>query len=210
MRRTSNPAPVRQLRSLWSGITLVALIFSCGAPPNHTEPKPLPETTKELFELGRAYAARGNYLKAEQYMSSALKAGYDHRAAIHTLLEVCLEGGFLRGGIAHANAYLIEHPNDLDVQLSLAALYYGVRDVGHAKVQLRRLHSIDPNRPNAHYLSGMIAYESGADGVETARLHWERYLELAPTGRRSVELRAKLRELQPPPKRIALPDVQEP
>lgn len=186
---------------------LVLFCLAC-VPREQPRKEPVPEDAEELFQLGEAHAARGNFLHAEQYMATALRAGYESPTAIHQLLEVCLEGSFLRAGVEHARWFLSRHPDDTNVRLSLAALYYGLGEFSHASTELRIVLDKDADRPNAHYLSGAVAIAQGAQDIESAQYHWERYLELAPTGPRAIEVELKLREIRRGPKRAEFPGVQ--
>lgn len=190
--------------------SLLFMLLACGPQPEQsTTPKGrVPENAAEMFQLGELYAERGNYLRAEQYMAAGIQGGYDDPQAIHQLLEVCLEGSFLRSGIEHARSHLNRHADDMEVRLSLAALYYGVGDLDPAREELELVLERSPDNANAHYLAGIVAASSGQSSWPRARAHWEKYLELAPDGPRAIEVELKLREIRPAPKRVAPQSVQ--
>lgn len=102
-------------------------LSACAAspPPQSGAATPL-ATPADLFERGRGLARRGELLKAEQYMSLAVRAGYPASRALPSLVRVCLRASRLRAALLHAQPVLATHPRSQGLRYLVATLHLGL------------------------------------------------------------------------------------
>ncbi len=175
--------------------TLVLAALGCSGTVSEPPPAAGPRATApgaELFEEGRRATERGDSVRAEQYLTLAVQSGYPREQALPLLLRACLEGSRLRAALDHAEAYLREHPEHRRLRYLVATLYVSLGQRDQAELELEQLLAAHAGDADAHYLSGVLAADS--DG-ERAREHFLAYLDLAPRGERSAEVRSRLSEL---------------
>src|SRR5262245_35020149 len=96
-------------------VALVLTLVGCGAgatsePTTPSAKNNRPESPAALFEQGRVAAARGDSVRAEQYLTLAIERGFPREKALPLLLESCIASSRLRAALDHAESYLREHP----------------------------------------------------------------------------------------------------
>jgi tetratricopeptide (TPR) repeat protein len=150
----------------------------------------------ELYRRGLALAGAGDFVRAEQYLTSAIARGFPEERALGPLLRVCVASSRLRAALGHAEPYLVRNPDAWPLRYVVASIYLGVGDVDRARDSLERVIADAPEQPDAHYLLGVVLRDEVGDRPGSAR-RFARYLELAPDGEHVAEVRAALRALPP-------------
>ena len=184
-----------------TGTLLILACFGCGAGrPNPVAGSaisgdPLQRQTAEaLYRRGRESADRGDTVRAEQYLQSALDKGYDPRRALPLLLNVCLSSGRLRSALNYAEPELRTRPDDAELRYLVASIHLGLGQRDEARDELEQLLRLDSKHGAALYLLGVVeADEYGEDAP--AKAYFESYLEAAPRGKHAAEVRNRLRTL---------------
>ncbi len=193
MKRQPHPER-RLLGALLLGLALPAL-GGCGAGAQAATP---PATAQQapsaawLMDEGRAAAARGDTVRAEQYIVLAIDRGYDERRALPLLLAVCVKGSRLRAALNHAEPWLRDHPNDSALRYLVATIDVGLGDDESARQELEALLREEPDHAEALFLLGLLELDHDP---ETANARLIEYLRLTPTGRHAADVRVRLREL---------------
>ncbi len=155
-------------------------------------------TPKTLVERGKAFAAVGDYTRAEEYLSSGLDQGADAREVLPALMDVCVKTGRYRAAIQHGEDHLRRYPNDVQTHVIVGALYAAINEGRAARLQLEPVVKDDGAtsevrpalRAQAHYLLAVVARED-SDAVATDR-HFRAYLRLEPKGSHVEEAQAAL------------------
>jgi tetratricopeptide (TPR) repeat protein len=171
---------------------LVALSCARAEPPAAPPASGSRAPAAELFEQGRRATLRGDSIRAEQYLTLAVQSGYPREEALPLLLRACLDGSRLRAALDHAEAYLLEHPEQQRLRYLVATLYLSLGQEDRAELALAQLLARHPEDADAHYLSGVLAVDSNP---ARARQHFLAYLDLSPKGLRAAEVRSRLSEL---------------
>jgi len=156
-------------------------------------------TPKTLVERGKAFAAVGDYTRAEEYLSSGLDQGADARDVLPALMDVCVKTGRYRAAIQHGEDHLRKYPNDVQTHVMVGALYAAINDSRQARQQLEPIVKDEGGPPDvrptvraqAHYLLAVVARDTDSDVVATDR-HFREYLRLEPNGSHVEEARAAL------------------
>jgi tetratricopeptide (TPR) repeat protein len=175
---------------------LLAGTPGCGAAAGPATPPAVadrPEPAEDLFRKGREAAARGDALRAEQYLALSLEQGYDRGKVVRALVEVCVKGSRLRAALLHAEPYLRDHPDDHELRYLIATIHWALGELDLARRQLDLLVRLNPNTAAAHYLLGVL---DGESNPTRAVGHFERYLAVEPRGSRAPEVRGRLAELR--------------
>jgi len=172
---------------------------ACGAAPARgTTPRPpnaagdRAREAEDLAHRGRAAAAAGDSVRAEQYLSLAIERGASERELLPTLLSVCLSSSRLRAALNHARPYLEKNPDDDQLRYLVASIHLSLGQEDEARAGLELLLNRNPANADAHYLLGVV--ESNGN-VEAAREHFRYYVDVAPQGRHAPEVRSRLSEL---------------
>jgi predicted Zn-dependent protease len=154
-------------------------------------PDPLAKApAKLLLERGRAFAAAGDTIRAEQYLVAASRKGAPDRKVVPLLMEVCIRGQRFRTALAHAERFLARDPDDRRLQQLTASLYLATGSPEQARDTLEDLIEEEPDLPEPRYLLAM-AHQQLDEPDEAAR-ELRAYLELKPRGRLAREARAWL------------------
>lgn len=141
----------------------------------------------ELFRRGLALAQRGDLIRAEQYLAAAIERGYPRDRGLPILLRVCVASSRLTTALDYARPYLEEHPEDWPLRHLVASIHLGLGHPDDARRELERVIADAPNEAEPHYLLAVVLRDELGD-VDGARPHFQRYLELAPEGRRAAEV----------------------
>jgi tetratricopeptide (TPR) repeat protein len=194
-RRTAR-SPRARRAGVWCSWLLLAAVGCSSAPP---PPAASPETVagqraeiaRSLLETGRALAAHGDALRAEQYLRAALEGGASTRDVLPLLISVCIASQRYRAAIADARLFLRDHPGASRLRFVLASLLAGIGDFPSAVDELNRLVSTKPEHELGHYALGVL-YRDRLRHAERADHEFRAYLQLAPSGPHAEEARASL------------------
>jgi Flp pilus assembly protein TadD len=197
-----NPA----IRPCLFALLLPACALTHAPPAAPVRPQPAPSAS-ELFALGMQLAARGDALRAEQYLLLARRAGYPEQRVIVPLVRVCIASSRLRAALGHAEPYLRRHPETWQLRYLVAAIQLALQRPALALGELRRILRARPAAAQAHYLMA-VALRDGLGDPDGARASFERYLQHAPRGEHAREALAWLAERTRAPAAV-VPAAQE-
>jgi Flp pilus assembly protein TadD len=145
-------------------------------------------TPDVLLHRGEAFAAVGDTTRAEQYYAAALAAGGDPYSLVRRLVRVCVSGQRYRAALAYADDYLLRRPSDHELRFARATIAGGVGETKQAHADLTELAQAEPNNPAVHFALGVLLRDDLVDPTQ-ARVHFARYLALAPNGSKADEAR---------------------
>ena len=107
------------LACLWAGGTGCA----SRAPAAPGNPDPLASAPAALLlERGRAFAAAGDTIRAEQYLVAAMRRGAEDHKVAPVLIGTCIRGQRYRAALAHTERFVRRHPR---VAVTVAAVAAG-------------------------------------------------------------------------------------
>jgi tetratricopeptide (TPR) repeat protein len=145
-----------------------------------------------LFAQGTAAAARGDSVRAEQYLTLARDRGYPAERVLPALLKVCLGSSRLRAALDYAEPHLRQHPEQDALRFLVANIHVGLGQPDEALAELGRLTDRNPQFEEAYFLRALLLAERDATAaIEALRT----YLDLAPRGEHAAEARGRLSEL---------------
>jgi tetratricopeptide (TPR) repeat protein len=150
----------------------------------------------KLLERGRAFAAIGDFTRAEQYLSLALEAGADPSAALPLLLRACVEGERYLAALEYGRYYAARKPDDSRLLFVVATLEAAIGDPKLAANELRAVLRARPDDPDVHYALACLLRD-GNVGSDEAAAHFREYLRLSPEGPHAAEARASVSEATP-------------
>ena len=93
---------------------------------------------EHLAERGLELLARGEHVRAEQYLQLALRAGHPERPLIVPLLTSCVASSRFRSALAHAERYLGRHEQAWDVRFIKSVLHRALGQPHEAELELER------------------------------------------------------------------------
>jgi tetratricopeptide (TPR) repeat protein len=146
-----------------------------------------------LVQIGQEAAARGDAVRAEQYLGLAIERGAECRTILPILLESCLRSSHLRTALNYAEPYLLEHPEDDHLRYLVANIHLSLGQAARAKRELGLILQRNAHNADAHYLLGII--ESAAQ-PESARKHFDAVLRYSHDEERLTEVESRLAELR--------------
>jgi tetratricopeptide (TPR) repeat protein len=188
----------------------LALAVACGgsdpAPKSAAEEQAEQSSAVAFFERGKRLAEAGDSVRAEQYLSAAVRKGYPMEQVLPWLMQVCLSGSRLRSALNYALPYLDQHPEALELRQVVATIHLSLGQPLEARDQLLTILAQDANAGDAQYLLGLTEWE-GFGNKASAREHFQRYLELVPSGRHARAARAWLLRYPEP---VASPEPIQP
>ena len=193
-------------------VSMITLLVACG-PSLATEAEEPPGdpiadvAAEDLFQMGVVQARRGDLIRSEQYIGAAIARGFPKQQALPILLRVCVAGSRLRAALAHAEPYLIDHPEDWALRYLVASIQLGLGDLEEARSSLDRVIETAPEEASPRYLLGVVLAKSGENGE--ARRRFEQYLEMAPEGEQAVAATEALSELENPDAPVTAPEQTE-
>lgn len=183
-----------------SALLAVLMLASCHgasvhrARPGHGRGDGLETVSADdLFDVAIVYANRGDWLRAEQYLSAARVEGYEEASVVYWLVRVCVAAGRYQSALNHAETHLTSHPEDAGLRLVVASLLEALGDQDRARYELEQMLRIWPKNSLAHYRLALL-YLGIPTGHDRAANHFEAYLALDPSGAHAAEARAKLEE----------------
>lgn len=173
---------------------VLVLLAACGGASPRTEgPRVPPDPLElvepsELFERGSALADQGDLIRAEQYLTAAMRRGHPEDVVIPILVRVCLAGSRPRAALSYAVPHLARHPDDWALRQLVASLHLAIGDVDRAEAEIREVLHQSPDRASAEYMLAVLLRDERKD-PDAARHHFERYAELDPRGPHVAEAR---------------------
>lgn len=195
--------PALRAAWLWAGMLSVGLAASVGCGGTRANAPPPGDALDQieavqLFNAGNALAARGDSIRAEQYLSAALERGYPAAEVIPRLLEVCIRASRISAALGYAEPYLEQHQEEWPLRLLIASLQMSLNHNGTARSNLERVIEMVPEEPEPHYLMGVLLRDRYVD-PEASNVEFTRYLELAPSGNHAGEARLSIAGRYVPP-----------
>jgi tetratricopeptide (TPR) repeat protein len=182
-----------------SGVIALLAALSAGCAPAHVAPVDPTlrrgQSETELVDRGRAFAALGDWTRAEQYLSAALRQGADARRILPVLVHVCIEASRYRVAAEYVREYLPQDPDNPKLRLLYGMLEAAVGDREAARREYESVLREHPDEPGGHYALAVLLRDN-ADPV-AAGVQFREYLRLSPDGEHASEARAALREDQP-------------
>jgi predicted Zn-dependent protease len=173
----------------------IALFAALGlAACGHSKPEPKrpadPLKTASaslLLKRGRAFAADGDTIRAEQYLVAASRRGAKDRDVVPPLMDACIRGQRFRAALAHAERFLARRPQDHRLRQLAASLYMATGQPDQAVQALEYIVEEEPEEPQPRYLLAMAHQQ--LDDTDSAVRELRTYLELQPTGALAREAR---------------------
>lgn len=151
---------------------------------------PAPQAAR-LYRAGEAFAARGDDVRAEQYLNAARRArGVDPRV-LPALVTLCVRASRLRAALGYALEDLRQRPDDFRLGFLIASLHAALGQPADALRMLEVVVQLRPDWPHAHYLRARLYRDSFADYAGASRA-FRTYLDQAPAGAQAHEARAFL------------------
>lgn len=112
-------------------------------------------TPGALASRGLALLQHGDYLRAEQYLQLALRAGHPERPLIVPLLTTCIASSRLRAALMHADRHLARYPDNWRARFVKAALLRALGDVNQAEHEQARALADAPRAAQAELAQGV-------------------------------------------------------
>ena len=148
-----------------------------------------------LVEVGKAEPVQpALVLKAEPYLATAYKNNPKDLRYVNGLIEVAKakkDPEAVKKYQAEADAITGPRP---ELAFKEALVAWNASNVDQAMAGVQKTLAIDPKYPDSYYLLGLIELNKG--DVKAAKAAWNKYLDLAPTGRMAAEIKGNLRDLQ--------------
>ncbi len=164
----------------------------------HGQLKTLARETRwqELYERGRAFAAVGDFTRAEEYFASALESGGESQKLIPLLLYCCMQDGRYLLAAQYAEEHLRKHPGDYRTRFVLGSIYAGLGEAAPAERELKRVVEMKPLEAEAHFALAKILRDN-KKGFGEADRHFREYLRLSPKGMHAGEAQEHLLHTMP-------------
>ena len=146
-----------------------------------------------LVERGKAFAAAGDLVRAEQYLAAALTVGGDERVVVPLLVRVCVASHHYRLASDYADQLLARNPNDSRLRLLVGALYVSIGSPARAREHLERAARELPSDGDVQFAVAVFFRDDLADKA-AADPYFREYLRLQGNGAHAAEARASLME----------------
>lgn len=172
------------------------LAFGCGATAgrsaNDARSSPLSNATL-LEQQAEAFAANGDFSRAQQYFAAAMAAGAKSSAILPHLLKACIAAGDLRLATEYAESELARNPDDAHLRFLLGALEAQIGNRSIARKHLVQAAKELGKDPNVQFSVATFFRDEIQDRIE-ADPYFRTYLALAPLGEHAPEARGSLME----------------
>jgi Flp pilus assembly protein TadD len=112
-----------------------------------------PET---LASRGLSLMRQGDYLRAEQYLQLALRAGHPEHPLIVPLLTTCIASSRFRAALMHADRHLALHPAAWRVRFVRAAVLRALGQSEHAEIERAQALRDAPAAAHARLAEGSL------------------------------------------------------
>lgn len=134
---------MRWIRPLLAPALLASALLGCAprmAPATRSSGGAAQQTIspEQLAGRGLELLARGEHVRAEQYLQLALRAGHAEPPLIVPLLTSCIASSRFRSALAHAERYLGRHEQAWHVRFIKSALHRALGQPLEAELELER------------------------------------------------------------------------
>lgn len=146
-----------------------------------------------LVERGEAFAANGDFTRAQQYYAAAIAAGGKSSAILPQLLKACIAAGDLRLAAEYAETALARNPDDAHLRFLTGALQAQIGNRPGARKHLVQAAKELEKDPNVQFSVATFFRDDVQDRIE-ADPYFRDYLRLAPKGEHAAEARGSLME----------------
>jgi tetratricopeptide (TPR) repeat protein len=187
------------MQRILSTLTVLAALTAvgCGTPLNGGPTKnagtsPLKDPAV-LVEQGEAYAANGDFTRAQQYFAAAIAAGGKSSAILPHLLKACIASGDLRLATEYAENELSRNPDDAHLRFLTGALQAQIGNRPGARQHLVQAASELKEDAKVQFSVATFFRDDMQNRVE-ADPYFRDYLRLAPKGEHAAEARGSLME----------------
>jgi tetratricopeptide (TPR) repeat protein len=164
-------------------VTALAALSACGhsqpAQPRSADPLAAAPVSL-LLKRGRAFAAAGDTIRAEQYLVAASNRGARYRDVVPLLLQTCIRGQRFRAALAHAEHYLARRPQDEKLRQMTGVLYLATGAPDRAREALEAVIEDSPDEAEPHYLLAMAHQQMGEHRLAARELR--AFLDIEPNG----------------------------
>ena len=186
------------MQRILSTLAIVAALFAvgCGATvnkqTNNAGTSPLKNVTL-LVEQGEAFAANGDFTRAQQYFAAAITAGGKSSVILPQPLKACIAAGDLRLASEYAENELARNPDDAHLRFVTGALAAQIGNRPNARKHLVQAAKELEKDANVQFSVATFLRDDMQDRVE-ADPYFRGYLKLAPKGEHAAEARGSLME----------------
>jgi tetratricopeptide (TPR) repeat protein len=187
------------MQRIFSTLVLVTALSAvgCGTAANGATTKnaatsPLKDPTM-LIEQGEAFAANGDFTRAQQYYAAAIAAGGKSKQILPQLLKACIAAGDLRLATEYAETALSRNPDDAHLRFLTGALQAQVGNRPGARDHLVQAASELKTDASVQFSVATFFRDDMQDRIE-ADPYFREYLRLAPTGEHAAEARGSVME----------------
>jgi Flp pilus assembly protein TadD len=122
----------------------------------HDEKRAADLSPEALASRGLSLMQHGDYLRAEQYLQLALRAGHADDPLIVPLLTTCIASGRFRAALMHADRHLSLHPEAWRVRFVKAAVLRALGQPEQAELEGERALHDAPGSAQARLAEGRL------------------------------------------------------
>lgn len=186
------------MQRMFSTLLLITALFAvgCGATVNkqtkNSGSSPLKDPAL-LVRQGEAFAADGDFTRAQQYFAAAIGAGGKSSVILPQLLKACIASGDLRLASEYAENELSRNPDDAHLRFLTGALEAQIGNRPVARDHLVRAATELKSDPRVQFSVATFFRDDMQDRFE-ADPYFRDYLKLAPKGEHAAEARGSLME----------------
>lgn len=149
------------------------------------------QAAASLIERAEEYAAVGDNMRAEQYLSAALSRGADEARVVPLLVKVCIADERYRSATQYLEEYLRHHPSQQNARFLLASLHLSLGQTEVARRELEQVLRANPDHAEAHFALATLLRDEDAS-YAAADAHYREYLRLRPEGAHAEEAQGSL------------------
>ena len=137
-----------------------------------------------LYYVISSYISAKDYKKALQYSLALLRKGIDkldqdqQKLVYKNIGLIYLQQDRKNEALQFFDFALRKNPNDEDLLLSRANIYYQIGDVATFKKELEKIQLINPNNSDVLYNLGVLTFEGG--DIDTAKQYYKKVIQLNP------------------------------
>ena len=186
------------MQRIFSTFVVIAALSAvgCGGALNASKTNAGPSPLKDpalLAQQGEAFAANGDFTRAQQYYAAAIAAGAKSRAILPHLLKACIASGDLRLAAEYAENELARNPDDAHLRFLTGALQAQIGNRPSARKHLVQAAKELDKDAKVQFSVATFFRDEMHDRVE-ADPYFRGYLNLAPKGEHAAEARGSLME----------------
>lgn len=180
-----------------AGLALIAVSLGVGcvkAPQTEFAPGALADpasSAEPLLRDARAFGARGDHLRAEQYLNAALAQGASEQRVLPLLVRTCIADQRYRDAVQYLEDHLRRHPSDRSARFLLASVQFSLGHTELARKGFALVVAADPDQASAQYALAVLLRDDVGDLTEADR-HFREYLRVSPQGEHAEEARGSL------------------